>query len=139
MTSTESAVAPASEPAPDERFAISDVAARTGLSVHTLRYYERTGLMPRPIDRASSTHRRYTESDINWVIFLTRLRSTGMPIACVRDYAELAKRGDDTAEARLELLLRHRIAFVAKLEEMQHSLEVIDHKITLYTEQVAHR
>lgn len=60
--------------------AISEAAAATGLSTHTLRYYERAGLMLDPIDRASSTHRRYTESDIGWVQFLTRLRSTGMPI-----------------------------------------------------------
>ncbi|AQX82137.1 MerR family transcriptional regulator [Plantibacter sp. MCCC 1A11337] len=122
-----------------EGYAISDVAERTGLSVHTLRYYERAGLMPRPIGRSSSTHRRYSEGDVSWVVFLTRLRSTGMPIATLREYTELAQRGDDTAEARLELLLRHRISFLARLEEMQQSLEVIDRKIELYTEQVATR
>lgn len=122
-----------------EGYAISDVAERTGLSVHTLRYYERAGLMPRPIGRSSSTHRRYSEGDVSWVVFLTRLRSTGMPIATLREYTELAQRGDDTAEARLELLLRHRISFLARLEEMQQSLEVIDRKIELYTEQVAIR
>ncbi|WP_285043292.1 MerR family transcriptional regulator [Plantibacter sp. LMC-P-059a] len=122
-----------------EGYAISDVADRTGLSVHTLRYYERAGLMPRPIGRSSSTHRRYTDGDVSWVVFLTRLRSTGMPIATLRNYTELAARGDDTADARLELLLRHRISFLARLEEMQQSLEVIDRKIELYTEQVATR
>lgn len=122
-----------------EGYAISDVADRTGLSVHTLRYYERAGLMPRPIGRSSSTHRRYSEGDVSWVVFLTRLRSTGMPIATLREYTVLAQRGDDTAEARLELLLRHRISFLARLEEMQQSLEVIDRKIELYTEQVATR
>ncbi len=122
-----------------EGYAISDVAERTGLSVHTLRYYERAGLMPRPIGRSSSTHRRYSEGDVSWVVFLTRLRSTGMPIATLREYTVLAQRGDDTAEARLELLLRHRISFLARLEEMQQSLEVIDRKIELYTEQVATR
>jgi DNA-binding transcriptional MerR regulator len=122
-----------------EGYAISDVAEQTGLSVHTLRYYERAGLMPRPIGRSSSTHRRYSEGDVSWVVFLTRLRSTGMPIATLREYTELAQRGDDTAEARLELLLRHRISFLARLEEMQQSLDVIDRKIELYTEQVATR
>jgi len=122
-----------------EGYAISDVAEQTGLSVHTLRYYERAGLMPRPIGRSSSTHRRYSEGDVSWVVFLTRLRSTGMPIATLREYTELAQRGDDTAEARLELLLRHRISFLARLEEMQQSLQVIDRKIELYTEQVATR
>lgn len=122
-----------------EGYAISDVAEQTGLSVHTLRYYERAGLMPRPIGRSSSTHRRYSEGDVSWVVFLTRLRSTGMPIATLREYPELTQRGDDTAEARLELLLRHRISFLARLEEMQQSLKVIDRKIELYTEQVATR
>lgn len=122
-----------------EGYAISDVAEQTGLSVHTLRYYERAGLMPRPIGRSSSTHRRYSEGDVSWVVFLTRLRSTGMPIATLREYTVLAQRGDDTAEARLELLLRHRISFLTRLEEMQQSLEVIDRKIELYTEQVATR
>lgn len=122
-----------------EGYAISDVAEQTGLSVHTLRYYERAGLMPRPIGRSSSTHRRYSEGDVSWVVFLTRLRSTGMPIATLREYTVLAQGGDDTAEARLELLLRHRISFLARLEEMQQSLEVIDRKIELYTEQVATR
>ena len=122
-----------------EGYAISDVSIRTGVRVHTLRYYERAGLMPRPIDRSSSTHRRYSDGDVNWVVFLTRLRSTGMPIATLREYTELVQRGDDTAEARLELLLRHRITFLARLEEMQRSLEVIDRKIELYTEQVATR
>ncbi|WP_285027841.1 MerR family transcriptional regulator [Plantibacter sp. ME-Dv--P-122b] len=122
-----------------EGYAISDVAEQTGLSVHTLRYYERAGLMPRPIGRSSSTHRRYSEGDVSWVVFLTKLRATGMPIATLREYTELAQRGDDTAEARLELLLRHRISFLARLEEMQQSLEVIDRKIELYTGQVATR
>lgn len=122
-----------------EGYAISDVAVRTGLSVHTLRYYERAGLMPWPIDRSSSTHRRYTDADVNWVVFLTRLRATDMSIQTLKDYTELAKRGDDTTQARLELLLRHRVAFLARFEEMQRSLEVIDRKIALYTEQVATR
>ncbi|HXH35172.1 MAG TPA: MerR family transcriptional regulator [Plantibacter sp.] len=122
-----------------EGYAISDVAVRTGLSVHTLRYYERVGLMPWSIDRSTSTHRRYADADVNWVVFLTRLRATGMSIQTLKDYTELAKRGDDTTEARLELLLRHRIAFLARFEEMQRSLEVIDRKIALYTEQAATR
>ncbi|MET0860581.1 MAG: MerR family transcriptional regulator, partial [Microbacterium sp.] len=67
-----------------EGLSISDAAAATGLSTHTLRYYEREGLMLTPVDRASSTHRRYSDADITWVQFLTRLRSTGMPIAGIR-------------------------------------------------------
>ncbi|SDH39466.1 MerR family transcriptional regulator [Microbacterium pygmaeum] len=112
--------------------AISEAAAATGLSTHTLRYYERAGLMLDPIDRASSTHRRYTESDIGWVQFLTRLRSTGMPIATVREYTDLVRRGDETIDARRELLVRHRIAVLRRLEETTASLAAIDIKIALY-------
>ena len=115
---------------------ISDVAERTGLSTHTLRYYEREGLMFAPVDRASSTHRRYTEADLNWVTFLTRLRMTSMPIAKMREYVELARRGDDSTTERLELLLIHRMNVAHQLEEMTASLAAIDYKIGLYQEKV---
>lgn len=111
---------------------ISDAAAVTGLTTHTLRYYERAGLMLTPVDRASSTHRRYSEADIGWVQFLTRLRSTGMPIATIRAYTELVRAGEDTVEDRLELLLRHRLGVLAQLEEITASLAAIDHKIAVY-------
>jgi DNA-binding transcriptional MerR regulator len=111
---------------------ISEVAERTGLSTHTLRYYERAGLLVRPIDRASSSHRRYSAEDLTWVTFLTRLRSTGMPIAQVKEYAELARQGRDTAAARRELLLIHRMRVAAQLEEVQASLAAIDWKIDFY-------
>ncbi|GAA1444880.1 MerR family transcriptional regulator [Leifsonia poae] len=125
-----------SETALTGTLSISGVAARTGLSTHTLRYYEREGLMFAPVDRASSTHRRYTEADVNWVIFLTKLRLTSMPIAKMREYVELARRGDDSVADRLELLLIHRMNVVRQLEEMTASLAAIDYKIGLYQEKV---
>lgn len=118
----------------DARLSISEVATSTGLSTHTLRYYERAGLMLAPVDRASSTHRRYTQQDITWVRFLTKLRSTGMPIASVKEYVDLARRGDGTTESRLELLLRHRITVLAQLAEITDSLTAIDFKIAMYKE-----
>ena len=120
----------------DARLAISEVAEATGLSTHTLRYYERAGLMLTPVDRASSSHRRYTAADVGWVEFLTKLRSTGMPIAVVAEYAELVRRGDVTTADRLELLQRHRITVLAQLEEVSKSLTAIDTKIAIYEEKV---
>ena len=120
----------------DARLAISEVAEATGLSTHTLRYYERAGLMLTPVDRASSSHRRYTAADVAWVEFLTKLRSTGMPIAVVAEYAELVRRGDVTTADRLELLQRHRITVLAQLEEVGKSLAAIDTKIAIYEEKV---
>lgn len=115
---------------------ISDVAERTGLTTHTLRYYEREGLMLTPVERASSTHRRYTEADVTWVTFLTKLRSTAMPIATMREYVVLARQGDRTEGERLELLLLHRMAVQRQLEEMTASLAAIDYKIDLYRRNV---
>ena len=117
--------------------AISDAAAATGLSTHTLRYYERAGLMLDPVERASSTHRRYGDADIAWVRFLTRLRSTGMPIATIREYTELVRRGDETVETRRELLVRHRVAVLTQLEDITASLAAIDIKIAVYEERGA--
>lgn len=117
---------------------ISDAASATGLSTHTLRYYERAGLMFDPVGRASSSHRRYSDADISWVQFLTRLRSTGMPIATIREYTELLRRGDETMQARRELLVRHRVAVVRQLEEMTASLAAVDLKIAFYEEHGAY-
>ncbi len=113
-------------------YSISEVAESTGLSAHTLRYYERAGLMLAPVERGSSMHRAYTDADVTWVTFLTRLRSTSMPIARVREYTELVRSDTDTIQDRLELLLRHRITVVAQLDEMTRALEAIDYKIGLY-------
>jgi DNA-binding transcriptional MerR regulator len=117
---------------------ISDAARATGVSAHTLRYYERAGLLD-PVDRAASGHRRYAEEDIARIQFLTKLRSTGMPIRQIRQYAELMRRGDDTHEARLELLEAHRDAVRAHLDETARNLELIDYKIDYYRERLAER
>jgi DNA-binding transcriptional MerR regulator len=116
----------------DASLSISEAAERTGLSTHTLRYYEREGLMLGGVGRASSTHRRYSDADITWVEFLTKLRSTAMPIARVRDYVDLVRQGDASTPARLALLLAHRETVIAQLDEMTRSLAAIDYKISTY-------
>jgi DNA-binding transcriptional MerR regulator len=116
----------------DDAVSISEAAELTGLSTHTLRYYEREGLMLGGVDRASSTHRRYVPGDITWVLFLTKLRSTAMPIAKVREYVDLVRQGDATFGARHELLRAHRETVVAQLDEITTSLAAIDKKIALY-------
>jgi DNA-binding transcriptional MerR regulator len=79
--------------------------------------------MLHPVDRASSTHRRYSAGDVNWVVFLTRLRSTSMPIARVRDYVDLVRAGDATVEQRRDLLLEHRV-FVRDYEIRNYEKKV---------------
>jgi DNA-binding transcriptional MerR regulator len=115
---------------------ISEAARATGVSAHTLRYYERTGLMLDPVDRAESTHRRYSERDIDWVVLLTRMRKTGMPIRLVRRYAELVREGDGNEAERLALLEEHRRGVLKQLEEVAGNLEAIDYKIRIYRERL---
>ena len=111
---------------------IAEAAGRSGLTAHTLRYYERDGLMLDAVDRAPSGHRRYTEDDLRWIRMITRLRSTGMPIREVRSYAALVRAGDGNEEQRLDLLRAHRARVVAQLAEITENLEAIDHKVALY-------
>lgn len=116
---------------------ISAVAQRTGLSTSTLRYYEAEGLMRGEIDRASSSHRRYSDQDVSWVAFITRLRSTGMPIRDIRRYTELAREGDASAPARLALLTEHRERVLAELDDVTAHLAAIEIKIGMYRDMSA--
>ncbi|MFD4470237.1 MerR family transcriptional regulator [Rhodococcus sp. NPDC058505] len=123
----------------DPGMTIAEVVARTGLTAHTLRYYERDGLMLAEIGRASSGHRRYTAFDVAWIELITRLRATGMPIREIQRYAALVRAGDGTEPDRLELLLAHRGRVLAQLAEVTEHLAALDTKIGVYTERVAAR
>jgi DNA-binding transcriptional MerR regulator len=118
---------------PTQPLSISEAAEASGLSAHTLRYYERAGLLE-PVSRDESGHRRYREADLQQITFLTKLRATGMPIREVRRYAELMKAGEATNEERLALLEAHRDVVLAGLEDTARSLELIEWKINLYRE-----
>jgi DNA-binding transcriptional MerR regulator len=112
---------------------IAEAADATGLTPDTLRYYERDGLMLRPVGRSATGHRRYTDADLVWINLLNCLRGTGMPIRDVRRYAELVRGGDGNEQARLDLLRAHRLQVLAQLAEVQEHLGAIDRKIGIYT------
>lgn len=116
----------------DDKLTIQQAAAATGLSVHTLRYYERIGLI-HPIGRAENTHRRYSPQDLGWIDFLTKLRATGMPIQQMLAYALLQRQGDATLPERLEILKTHQRKVEAQLEALGEYLRVIRNKIEYYT------
>ncbi|MGI5177798.1 MerR family transcriptional regulator [Dactylosporangium sp. CA-152071] len=110
---------------------IAEVAQQTGLTAHTLRYYERAGLLDPP-ERDWNGHRRYSERDVGMLGILTRLRATGMPIAGMRRYAELCRVGPETFDERRELLEQHRREVLQRIADLQSDLTLIEHKISVY-------
>jgi DNA-binding transcriptional MerR regulator len=112
---------------------IQSMAARCGLTVHTLRYYERIGLI-RPVHRAENGHRRYSAEDEAWIGFLNRLRATGMPIRQMQRYAELRMQGDASVSARRQILEEHRRDIEAKIESLRECHSHLTHKIANYQE-----
>jgi DNA-binding transcriptional MerR regulator len=117
---------------PEAGLSIAEAARRTGVSVHTLRYYERAGLVVTSVERTASGRRRYHRLDLEWIVVCTRLRATGMPIKTIRRYAELVAAGRGNEKERLALLQAHRADVTAKLAEIREHLKLIDHKIDVY-------
>jgi DNA-binding transcriptional MerR regulator len=110
---------------------ISETADLTGLSAHTLRYYERIGLLD-AVSRGPDGRRRFHNADLAWLSFLTRLRTTGMSIRGMQRFAELRRIGDSTAPARLALLRQHRDVVRHRISELTDCLHTLDAKIAHY-------
>ena len=111
---------------------IAEAAEQTGLTAHTLRYYERDGLMRTPVRRSASGHRAYDDADLAWIALISKLRSTGMPIRDVKRYADLVRAGSGNEAERLELLRAHRERVLRQLEEVREHLSAIEHKVDVY-------
>ena len=110
---------------------IGELAAVSGLSAHTIRYYERIGLMP-AASRNGSRHRTYAPQTLAWIEFLGRLKTTGMPISEMLRYAKLRERGADSEAERRALLVAHRTAVRAHVDDLMECLNVLDAKIVGY-------
>jgi len=110
---------------------IAEVSEQYGLSADTLRYYERVGLIP-PVNRSESGIRDYNELDLRRVDFIKCIRSAGLPIEVLIEYVGLVQRGDKTIEARKEILKEQRDLLVTRMQEMQKTLDILDHKIEVY-------
>ncbi|EST22529.1 MerR family transcriptional regulator [Streptomyces niveus] len=118
-------------PAGEDQYTISEVVTFTGLTAHTLRWYERIGLMPH-VDRSHTGQRRFTNRDLDWLTFVGKLRLTGMPVADMVRYAQLVREGEHTFEQRQELLERTRRDVRTRITELQDTLAVLDYKIDFY-------
>ncbi|WP_342480311.1 MerR family transcriptional regulator [Paenibacillus sp. FSL L8-0340] len=112
-------------------FSIQQISEMTGLTVHTLRYYEKIGLLY-GIHRDTSGYRQYSETDISWVHFLLRLRVTGMKVSDMKHFSDLRSQGEATISARRELLETHQKNVLAQINELKNNLKMIDEKIESY-------
>jgi DNA-binding transcriptional MerR regulator len=110
---------------------IDEVARRTGLTAHTLRYYERIGLIA-PVCRADGGQRRYAAADLAWIEFLLRLRTTRMPITKMQSFATLRANGDTTVPARRQMLEVHLQEVQADIAAMQLAAQALQDKIGHY-------
>ena len=115
---------------------VAQMSAATGITAHTLRYYERAELI-RPVARNSGNQRRYSESDVEWVKFLLRLRETGMPIAQMREYAALREQGPTTTGSRLRLLEEHQAALRDQIASLRAHEKALAKKIATYRDDLA--
>lgn len=117
----------------DQNFSIGDVAEETGLTVDTLRFYEKSEVIG-PIHRKHGGRRSYTKKDLDWLDFVTCLKSTGMSLDSIREYRKLMMEGDETAAKRKELMIQHRESLEQQMATLQEAMDRINYKIDFYDE-----
>lgn len=113
-----------------------EIVKRTGMSVHTLRYYEHIGLLDH-VDRLENGHRRYSNADMKRLAFLKRLKATGMPLSNMLAYVHLYRQGDETIVERQRMLEEHRLKVLAQINEHYQTVALLDTKIENYERQKA--
>lgn len=123
-------------PEQPDGLSVAEMTEVTGVSGHTLRYYERAGLI-QPVARNGGNQRRYQPGDIEWVKFLLRLRETGMPIARMRQYAALRAEGDVSLRARMDLLAEHHRSLRAQISMLRGHERALRAKVDTYTRMLA--
>ena len=116
-------------------YSIQEVCRKTGLTAHTIRYYEKEGLLT-GVARSAGGFRQYSEEDIEWLGLICCLKNTGMPLQEIARFVQLAHQGDRTLEERVELLKEHREKLIARMEEMQKYLEKVTWKLNFFSEKL---
>jgi DNA-binding transcriptional MerR regulator len=111
---------------------IGEVSALTGLTTHTLRFYEQEGLFAAPVRRNAAGRRVFTGAEVEWLKVCTKLRSSGMPLPEIRHYAELVLDGPGNESERLEILRRHEAKVQQQLADLQDALNIIHWKVEIY-------
>jgi DNA-binding transcriptional MerR regulator len=116
---------------------IGEVSALTGLTTHTLRFYEQEGLFVAPVRRNAAGRRVFTEAEVEWLKVCTKLRSSGMPLPEIRRYAALVTEGPGNESERFEILRRHEAKVRQQVADLQDALDTIHFKVELYARHLA--
>ncbi|MEV4578857.1 MerR family transcriptional regulator [Nonomuraea jabiensis] len=111
---------------------IGRLAELTGLSVHTLRFYEREGLLLNPVRRGPGGRRIYTDADAHWLTTCIVLRASGMPLPAIREYTELVRNGTGNEAERLTIMLEHRERVLRQMSDLNRCLDLITYKVAVY-------
>jgi DNA-binding transcriptional MerR regulator len=114
---------------------IAEVSERYAISSDTLRYYERIGLIP-PVNRNDNGIRDYSEIDLKRLEFIKCMRRAGLPVEVLTEYIKLVQQGDQTIEARKEILKEQRELLISRMKEMQKTLDLLNYKISVYEDAV---
>ena len=117
-------------------WSIGEVSELTGLTTHTVRFYEQEGLFFAPVRRNAAGRRVFTAEEVEWLKVCMRLRSSGMPLPAIRRYAELVLKGDGNEAERLELLREHEAKVQQQVADLTEALDVIHHKVELYAQRL---
>ena len=116
-------------------YSIQDVSKKTGLTAHTLRYYEKEGLIS-GVERSQGGFRQYTDEDLERLGLIRCLKNTGMSIQEIARFVKLTHEGDHTLEERVELLREHRERVLERMAEMQEHLDKVTWKLNFFTEKL---
>ena len=118
-------------------YSIGQVAKKTGLTAHTLRYYEKEGLLPF-VKKSGSGLRVFSDSDLDWLVLIECLKGTGMSLKDIKQYIDWYMEGDSTLNQRLEMFKRQKLKLEEQMNQLQKHMEKINYKIAYYTEIIAH-
>ncbi|SEQ24802.1 DNA-binding transcriptional regulator, MerR family [Lentzea albida] len=115
---------------------IGQVAERTGLSVHALRFYEKEGILAHQVHRGPGGRRVYTDQDLAWLKMCIMLRMSGMPVPEIRRYTDLVRQGDGNELQRLDILKEHQERVREQMAQLQECMDLITHKVSVYQDYV---
>ncbi len=113
-------------------YTVSQVAEKTNLAAHVLRYYEKEGLLPQ-VGRSKSGIRYYSEDDLEWLGLICCLKNTGMSIKQIKEFVDLSIEGDTTLKRRCEMLQEHKKNVETQIQDMYRHLKKVTHKIEHFT------